>query len=389
MNSIIPYGRQSIDEDDIAAVTAVLRSDWLTQGPRIGHFEQAVANHCGAKHAVAVSSATAALHIACLALGLGPGDILWTSPNTFVASANCARYCGADVDFVDIDPATLNMSLPQLAQKLAEAKVKQRLPKVVVPVHFAGQPCEMAAIRQLADQYGFAVLEDASHAIGASYQGQPVGDCRHADMTVFSFHPVKIITSGEGGMVTTNRADLYQALCRLRSHGITRDPGQLQGEVDGDWCYQQLELGFNYRMTDLQAALGCQQMSKLNDFVARRRQLAAWYRAQLSGLPLRLQDSISDASSAWHLLVVMLDDPDWRKPVFQALRQAGILVNVHYQPVYLQPYYRQLGFAAGYCPAAENYYHRALTLPLYPALSDQDTQRVVDKLRNTLSEIVK
>lgn len=387
MSVFIPYGRQSIDEDDIATVEAVLRSDWLTQGPAIERFERAVAEYCGVRHAVAVSNATAALHIACLALQLGPGDTLWTSPNTFVASANCALYCGAHVEFVDIDPLTFNLSVDCLAQKLVQAERDGTLPMVVVPVHFAGQSCDMEAIRQLSERYGFAVLEDASHAVGGWHHGQVVGGCQFSDAAVFSFHPVKIITSGEGGMVLTNRDDLYQALLRLRSHGITRDPALLQGSVDGDWNYQQLELGFNYRMTDIQAALGASQMTRLDAFVTRRRVLAERYRTALAGLPLRLQQAIPNTLSAWHLQVVRLDQPAWRKPVYDALRQAGILVNVHYQPVYLQPYYRALGFQSGLCPEAEAYYERVVTLPLYPELTDQEFDTVVDKFTTILSEI--
>lgn len=389
MSSSIPYGRQSIDEHDIAAVEAVLRSDWLTQGPAIERFEQRVAEYCGARYAVAVSNATAALHVACLALQLGPGDILWTAANTFVASSNCALYCGAQVDFVDIDPATLNLSLEHLTQKLAWAERQGCLPKVVVPVHFAGQSCQMEQIRQLSELYGFAILEDASHAIGGEYQGQAVGNCRFSDATVFSFHPVKIITSGEGGMVLTNREDLYQSLVRLRSHGITRDPAQLQGTVDGGWSYQQLELGFNYRMTDIQAALGASQMSRLDSFVVRRRELVARYRAALAGLPLRLPEELPEAKSAWHLQVVTLDQAAWRKPLYEALRSQGIQVNVHYQPAYLHPYYRALGFLPGHCPQAEFYYDRALTLPLFPGLSDQDFDAIIDTLITNLSEIAR
>jgi UDP-4-amino-4,6-dideoxy-N-acetyl-beta-L-altrosamine transaminase len=387
MSAPIPYGRQSIDDYDIAAVTAVLRSDWLTQGPAIERFETRVAQYCGARYAVAVSNATAALHVACLALNLGPGDLLWTSPNTFVASANCALYCGADVDFVDIDPHTLNLSVEQLARKLEEAERAGRLPKVVVPVHFAGQSCDMAALQALSQRYGFALLEDASHAIGGAYRGKPVGSCAYSDATVFSFHPVKIVTTAEGGMVLTNREDLYRALLRFRSHGITRDAKQLQGETDGPWCYQQLDLGFNYRMTDIQAALGASQMDRLEPFVARRRELVGRYRAALAGLPLSLPEDAPDARPAWHLQVVTLREASWRRPAFDALRALGVQVNVHYQPVYLQPYYRALGFQPGYCRNAEHYYYRALTLPLYPAMRDQDFDRVVDALTTTLSEI--
>lgn len=383
----IPYGRQTINDADMEAVQSVLRSDWLTQGPVIANFEQSVAEYCGAKYAVAVSNATAALHLACLAFKLGPGDYLWTSPNTFVASANCALYCGAQVDFVDVDARTFNISVAALAAKLEQAERTGNLPKVLVPVHFAGQSCEMSEIKELAQQYGFSLLEDASHAIGGRYQGSKVGACEYSDATVFSFHPVKIITSGEGGMVLTNDEQLYQALLRLRSHGITRDPRFLQGESDGPWCYQQLDLGYNYRMTDMQAALGLSQMQRLDEFVAIRRQRVESYRLALSGLPLKLAETLHGVEPAWHLQVVCLDDPLWRKPVFDALREIGIQVNVHYQPVYLQPYYRQLGFLPGLCPEAERYYHGALTLPLYPGMSDQDFSFIVSSFKNILSEI--
>lgn len=385
--SPIPYGRQSIDDEDLAAVEAVLRSDWLTQGPAIARFEERVAQYCGARYAVAVSNGTAALHIACMALQLAPGDHLWTSPNTFVASANCALYCGAQVDFVDIDPDTLNLSIERLCAKLEAAERDGCLPKVVVPVHFAGQSCDMAAIRELSARYGFSVLEDASHAIGGHYREEAVGNCRYSDATVFSFHPVKIVTSAEGGMIVTNSEALYRALLRLRSHGITRDPAQAQGELEGGWAYQQLELGFNYRMTDLQAALGASQMNRLDTFVARRTALVERYRAALADLPLTLPRQSPQTSPAWHLQVVMLDEPAWRKPLYDALRAHGIGVNVHYKPVYLQPYYRALGFAPGHCPEAESYYSRALTLPLYAALSDREFDAVVASLTKTLHEI--
>lgn len=384
----IPYGRQSIIDEDVAAVEAVLRSDWLTQGPAIERFERRVAEYCGARYAVAVSSATAALHVACLALRMGPGDLLWTAANTFVASSNCALYCGAQVDFVDIDPHTLNLSVPDLARKLEQAERLGRLPKVVVPVHFAGQSCDMAALHALAQRYGFALLEDASHAIGGRYQGRPVGDCRFSDAVVFSFHPVKIVTTAEGGMVVTNREDLYRSLLRLRTHGITRDPAQMVGPPDGPWANQQIELGYNYRMTDLHAALGLSQMERLDGFVARRRELVARYREALAGLPLRVPSCIADADPAWHLQVVTLARPETRRAAYDALRREGIQVNVHYLPVYLHPYYRGLGFEPGLCPHAEAYYAGALTLPLFPDLSDQDFDTIVEKLTRTLSEVV-
>lgn len=384
---MIPYGRQQIDESDIDAVVAVLRSDWLTQGPAIEAFECAVAQRCDARYTVAVSNATAALHLACLAAGLGPDDWLWTSPNTFVASANCARYCGAKVDFVDIDPVTWNMDVAHLAAKLAHAEKLNRLPKILVPVAFSGQSCDMAAIRSLADAYGVLIIEDASHAIGATYQGRPVGCGDYADMTVFSFHPVKIITSGEGGMLLTNSAELQQRLCRLRSHGISRDPALMSEPSHGPWYYQQLELGFNYRITDIQAALGLSQLSKLDGFLQRRRQLAARYDLLLQELPLCLPGRQAGVESAWHLYVVRLQlarIKRSRREVFDALRTAGIGVNVHYIPVHLQPYYRELGFCPGDFPAAEAYYSEALTLPLHAGMLDSEQDQVIAALREVL-----
>lgn len=383
----IPYGRQQIDEDDVQAVVEVLRSDWLTTGPVVERFERVVADHCGAAHAVAVNSATSALHIACLAAGLGPGDILWTSPNTFVASANCGLYCGATVDFVDIDPRTYNMSVDRLEEKLEQAAREGRLPKVVIPVHFAGQSCDMAAIARLAERYGFKVIEDASHAIGGRYKGEPVGNCRHSAMTVFSFHPVKIITTGEGGMVLTNSAELHERLMRLRSHGITRDPALMSGPSHGPWYYEQIELGFNYRMTDIQAALGVSQMKRLEDFVVRRQHLAKRYDDALHDLPLTLPWQNPDAYSAFHLYVIRLDLGrlgKGRREIFETLRARGIQVNLHYIPVHTQPYYRTLGFHDGDFPEAEQYYQEVITLPLYAGLSDTDQNRVIDAVREAL-----
>ena len=382
ITGVIPYGCQDIISEDIDAVVAVLQSDWLTQGPVVPQFESGVANHCGAAHAVAVNSATSALHLACLALDLGPGDSLWTSPNTFVASANCARYCGAQVDFVDIDPHSLNMSPAALAIKLEQAEKTGKLPKAVVPVHFAGQSCDMAAIHPLAERYGFHIVEDASHAIGGRYQGQPVGNGRYSDITIFSFHPVKIITSGEGGMALTNATALAERIARLRSHGITRDAAA-QAAV-GPWFYEQVELGFNYRMTDMHAALGLSQLARLDTYGAARRRLADRYDDLLADLPLTRPWRDADCVSAWHLYVVQLDDASRRRAVFERLRAAGIGVNVHYIPVHLQPDYRRFGFAAGDFPVAEDYYTRAITLPLYPGLSDTDQDRVVTALRRAL-----
>jgi len=386
-DSPIPYARQSITDPDIEAVVRILRSDWLTQGPAVKRFEKVVAEYCGARYAVAVNSGTSALHISCLAAGLGPGDSLWTSPNTFVASANCALYCGARVDFVDIDPRTLNLSLPALEEKLTKAKTTGNLPKVVIPVHFAGQSCDMAGISDLAVRFGFAVIEDACHAMGGRYRGFPIGNCTYSEMTIFSFHPVKIITTGEGGMVLTNREDLYRKLVRLRSHGITRDPSLMEGESDGQWYYQQTGIGFNYRMTDIQAALGESQLSRIDNFVQRRHILAERYGKSLKILPVSPPWQHPDCYSSYHLYVVRLIPGrigKTRKRVFEELRAAGIQVHVHYIPVHTQPYYRKLGFRPGDFPEAERYYQEALTLPMYYALTDEEQDRVIASLEGTL-----
>jgi UDP-4-amino-4,6-dideoxy-N-acetyl-beta-L-altrosamine transaminase len=367
---------------------AVLRSDFLTQGPAVPAFETTVAGYCSAKYALAVNSATSALHIACLALGVGPGDLVWTSPITFVASANCALYCGADVDFVDINPRTYNLDVDCLAAKLAEAEKIGKLPKVVIPVHLCGQPCDMAAVRALSEQYGFKVIEDASHAIGGKYRGEPVGNCRYSDITVFSFHPVKIVTTAEGGMAVTNDASLADAMALYRSHGITRDPAQMTQEPDGPWYYQQIELGFNYRMTELQAALGVSQMCRLDEFVARRHELAQRYDQLLSELPVTLPYQLSDTYSGLHLYVVRLQlDAIERshRVVFDALRSQGIGVNLHYIPVHTQPYYARLGFRPEQFPQAQQYYAEAISLPMYSGLSFEQQERVVA----ALSEAVK
>jgi UDP-4-amino-4,6-dideoxy-N-acetyl-beta-L-altrosamine transaminase len=384
---MIPYGRHHITATDIDAVVAVLRSDCLTQGPAVPAFEQAVAKYCRAAYAVATNSATSALHLACLALGVGPGDRVWTSPISFVASANCARYCGATVDFVDIDPRSANMSVERLAEKLHEAKAQSRLPKVVIPVHLCGQPCDMAAIHALGKEFGFHIIEDASHAIGATYRDEPVGSCRYSDITVFSFHPVKIITTGEGGMAITNNAVWAEKMSLLRSHGITRDPSRMVGASDGPWYYQQIELGFNYRMTDIQAALGISQLNRLDAYVAKRHALATRYDLLLDGLPVTAPVRAPLSKSAFHLYVVQLRLDEIRYPhreVFSDLRARGIGVNLHYIPIYTQPYYRSLGFVRGTFPEADRYYARALSLPLFPGLTETDQAVVAASLRQAL-----
>lgn len=385
---MIPYGRQDITEADIAAIAEVLRSDFLTQGPAVPAFEEAVARHCGAAHAIAVNSATSALHIACLALDVGPGDWVWTSPITFVASANCARYCGAQVDFVDIDPDTYNMSAVELEIKLENAKQTGKLPKVVIPVHLAGQSCDMAAIHGLSRRYGFRIIEDASHAIGGTYRSRPVGSCEFSDITVFSFHPVKIITTAEGGMAVTNSDRLAKRLGRFRSHGITRDSSEMTHASDGPWYYQQIDLGLNYRMTDIQAALGLSQMQRLNRYVSDRHERVAYYNDALKNLPLVLPYQRPDTHSAFHLYIVLLALEKIKRShrqVFEALREQGVGVNLHYIPVHRQPYYEQLGFHADAFPAANHYYARAISLPMYATLSKSDQETVVAALARALA----
>jgi len=378
---MIPYGRQDLDEEDIQAVEAVLRSDWLTQGPFVAQFEADIASYCGAKFAVATSNATAALHLAMLGLELGPAKRLWTSPNTFVASANCALYCGAEVDFVDINPHTYNMDVNCLEKKLEQAHAKGKLPDVVVPVHFAGQSCDMRQINELSRHYGFNIVEDGAHAIGGKYMNAPVGNCRFADATIFSFHPVKIITTGEGGVITTNNEILYRKLLRLRNHGIVRNPAEMQGKAEGAWYYQQVDLGFNYRMTDIQAALGSSQIKKLDQFVARRTQLVKQYDDLFKGFPLLTPYCIEQSSPSWHLYVIRLENKAHRKPLFDYLREQDIGVNVHYIPVHTQPWYRKLGFKTGDFPNAEQYYEHVISLPLHTRLTDEQQQQIVTLIK--------
>lgn len=379
----LPYGRQSIDDADIAAVLDVLKSDYLTQGPAIQRFEKSVSGWCGARHGIALSNGTATLHCAAKALGLGHGDTLWTSPITFVASANAGRYCGAKVDFVDVDPGTVLMCPQRLEEKLIKAEKNGTLPKVVVPVHFAGQSCDMPRIHALGQKFGFKIIEDAAHALGGEFEREKIGNCRWSDAASHSFHPVKIVTSGEGGMITTNDDELAWRISTLRTHGITRDADRLIGESHGAWYYQQLELGFNYRMTDLQAALGASQMTKLEAFSKRRRELADLYDRELAGLPLRPLARDARGISGWHLYMIRLNLGELRvgrREVFDRLRASGIGVNVHYIPVHLQPDYARLGFQAGQFPEAERYYEEAITLPMFPGMRDEDVTRVKQAL---------
>ena len=384
---MIPYGRQDINDEDIKAVIEVLKSDFLTQGPAVPAFEKSIIQYCGCEYAVAVNSATSALHIACLALGIGKDDIVWTSPISFVASANCALYCGADVDFVDIDPVSYNLSVVRLEEKLEHAKKENKLPKAIIPVHFCGQPCDMSSIFKLSKQYGFKIIEDASHAIGGKYKGEPIGNCKYSDITVFSFHPVKIITTGEGGMAVTNNLELANKMQSLRSHGITRDPDKMTHLPDGQWYYQQTELGFNYRMTDIQAALGNSQMSRLDEFVAKRHELCDRYNHLLSSLPIVLPFQNGDGYSGMHLYVIRLKLNEMHishKQVFDNLRKMGVGVNLHYIPIHTQPYYLKMGFKRGDFPQSETYYSEAISLPMYPGLASDDQMRVVQSLNSVL-----
>lgn len=381
---MIYYGKQNINEADIKAVEEVLRSDFLTQGPAIERFEKRVADYCGAKYAVAVTNATSALHIACKSVNLGEDDVMWTSPITFTASANCGRYCGADVDFVDIDDKTYNMSVDILEDKLKNA---EKLPKVVIPVHLAGQSCDMERIYELSKKYHFAIIEDASHAVGADYKDYKVGSCKYSDMTVFSFHPVKIITTGEGGMILTNNKDLYEKLKLYRSHGITRTPELMTHESDGSWYYQQIDLGFNYRMTDIQAALGYSQMGRLDEFVKRRRYLAKRYNEKLKDLPLKIPYQDSNANSSWHIYVVRMNMNKINKSkvqIFNEMRERGVTLNLHYIPVHTQPYYEKLGHKPEEYPNSLKYYKEAFTLPLYYSLTDEQQDYIVNELEEVL-----
>ena len=387
---MIPYGRHDVSQADIQSVVEVLRSDWLTEGPMVPRFERELAAYTGGAHAVATNSATGSLHVACLALGVGPADRVWTSPNTFVASANCAIYCGAKVDFVDIDSRTYNISVDRLSEKLEKARKTKTLPKVLIPVHFAGQPCDMPAIHALGQKYGFKIIEDASHAIGATYRQIRVGSCRHSDITIFSFHPVKIVTTGEGGVAVTNDPVLAERMIRLRSHGITSKLNLMQPRpVEQIWNYQQIDLGFNYRMTDLQAALGLSQLRRLEEFLERRRKIADRYNAELATLPIILPWQAPFNLSSYHLYPIQICKHlcgKSQRQVYEALTACGIGVNVHYIPVYRQPFFEDKGFKEGYCPEAEKYYKQVITIPIYPNLSDEQFNQVVHALVKVLEQ---
>lgn len=381
---IIPYGKHVVDEADIESVVDVLKNRFLTQGQTVPEFELALCNYTGAKFATAVNSATSGLHVACLALGVGPGDIVWTAPNSFVASANCARYCGADVDFVDIDSNTRNMCVPSLESKLVKAKGDNCLPKAIVVVHFSGLSCDMKAIASLAKKYGVAIIEDAAHALGGEYLGSKIGSCDYSDVCVLSFHPVKSITTAEGGAVLTNNEELHKKNILFAKHGVTRDPEQMIGSTEGPWFYQQVELGFNYRLSDLHAALGLSQLSKLDTFIAARVKLAQRYQSKLARLPLTLPSSDSESQSAWHIYMIELKTHD-RSAIYHALQERGIGVNVHYIPIHYHPYYQKLGFARGDFPTSERFYQCAITLPLFPSMTVQQQDRVIDALHEVLA----
>lgn len=384
---MIPYGRQDITNEDIEEVIKVLKSDFLTQGPVVPEFEKSISEYCGVSYAYAVNSATSALHLACMALEVGKGDIVWTAANTFAASSNCALYCNASVDFVDIDPISYNISISDLKNKLQLAEEKDVLPKVLIPVHMTGQSCEMSEIFELSRKYGFKIIEDASHAIGGKYLNDPIGSCKYSDITVFSFHPVKIITTGEGGMAVTNNKNLAKKINYLRSHGITRDT-KLMSKDDGPWFYEQIDLGYNYRMTEIQAALGLSQMSRLDEYIKIRHKIADFYNKSLSGLPLQIPRQSKDSFSSFHLYVIRLNlsmSKNTHKDVFESLRKDNILVNLHYIPVYLHPYYKNnLGFKSGHCPEAEKYYSEAISIPMFPTLSNNDQLIVVNALKKYL-----
>ena len=387
MHDYIPYGCQDINQKDIDKVVSVLKSEFITQGPITPQFEKAVTRYTKSKFAVATNSATSALHIACLALNLKEGDILWTSPISFVASANCARYCGAEIDFVDIDSNTFNISIEALKNKLSEAESKGKLPKIVIPVHLGGSPCEMKEIYMLSKKYGFKIIEDASHAIGTKFENLIVGDCHYSDITVFSFHPVKIITSGEGGMACTNKSDLASSMIRLRAHGIVKQEKDIIEKSHGPWYYEQVDLGFNYRLTDIHAALGLSQLSRIDTFVSKRNKLAKKYDRELGNLPIKKQVLLSSSYSSYHLYIIRIKEEGGKQnhlEIFKGLRRKNIGVNIHYIPIYMHPYYKHLGFKLGHCPEAEKYYSEAISLPIFSSISSENQNYVINSLRQLI-----
>jgi len=384
MENSIPYGKQLIDKDDINSVIEVLKSDWITQGPKVEEFENSISRYCNSKYAVAVNSATSALHIACRALELKSGDILWTSPNSFVASANCGLYCDSIIDFVDIDPLTYNMSIDKLEKKLINAESSNSLPKVIIPVHFAGQSCDMQRLHSLSKKYNFKILEDASHALGASYKDYKVGSCKYSDITVFSFHPVKIITTGEGGVATTNSSILQKRMTLFRSHGITKENIRSSSDV-GAWSYEQIDLGYNYRLSDINAALGCSQIKKIDEFVKKRNSIAQKYNIEFNKLSIGLPTIESFNYSSWHLYPITLESSHIRKYIYEELRKRNINTNIHYIPIHTQPYFRKLGFKVGDFPESEKYYSKTLSLPIFPALPNSHQSYVIDTIKDLLS----
>ena len=384
---MIPYAKQDISDEDIDSVIEVLKSDFLTQGNKVPLFEDIISERVGAKYALAANSATSCLYLSCLSLGLSKEDILWTSPITYVASANCALYCGAEVDFVDIDPLTWNISVEILEEKLKTARKIKKVPKILVLVHLAGNPCDLQKVFDLSKEYGFSIIEDASHALGSKYSGEHIGSSVYSDISVFSFHPVKNITTGEGGMILTNNQKLSEKIHLYRSHGITRDTKKMINKEEGLWYYEQLLLGFNFRMSDIHAALGISQMNSLDKFISIRNELSQIYTEELKGLPLTIQRVRKEDLSAWHIFVIRLKLSELklsRLEIYNSLRNKGIGVNVHYIPVHLHPFYKNLGFNKGDFPNSENYYDGAITIPMFTKLKKKEIKYVIQALKESI-----